>query len=79
MNNTDLTSLKSSICKLKTVEFFIYVAIAIVLCLAIIFKWTFARYVTYLVLSLTIFSDVVIENLLYKDFIFFSGEKEDEE
>lgn len=69
--NTELANLKLRVCKLKIVACLIYLTIVITLCLAIIFKWEMYRYIACVILSLVAIFDLVIENLLYKDFIFF--------
>ena len=74
----ELVNLKLRVCKLKIVDFFIYLAIAITLCLAIIFKWEMCRYIVCMVLAFVAILDLMIENLLYKDFIFFRTEENNE-
>ena len=77
--DAELIALKLRICKMKFVEFFLYIGICITLCLSIIFNWTTCRYITYMALCLTIISDLVVENLLYKDYIFLRTEDDKNE
>jgi len=78
MFDAELNDLRLRICKLKIVEFFIYLGIALTFIFSIIFNNRMCRYVGSCLLCLTIISDLVIENLLYKDFIFLRTEKNDE-
>ncbi len=75
--NLELVNLKLRICKVKVVEFFIYVAIAIVLILTIAFKWEMCRHITCMLIAVVAFGGLVAENLVYQNFI-FSCVKEDE-
>ena len=78
MFDAELNDLRLRICKLKIVEFFIYLGIAFTFIFSIIFNNYMCRYIGSGLLCLTIISDLVIENLLYKDFIFLRTEEDDE-
>lgn len=75
--NLELVNLKLRICKVKVVEFFIYLAIAITLILTIIFKWEMCRHIACVSIAVVALGGLVAENLVYQDFI-FSRKDEDE-
>lgn len=77
--DTKLANLKLRVCKIKMIDCFIYLAITIALCLAIIFKWEMCRYIACMALAFVAIFDLVIENLLYKDFIFFHTKEDNNE
>ena len=75
--NLELTNLKLRICKVKVVEFFIYLAIAITLILTMIFDWEMCRHIACISMAVVALGGLVAENLVYQNFV-FSSEKEDE-
>ena len=76
--NLELVNLKLRICKIKVIEFFIYLAIAITLILTIVFKWEMCRHIACMSIAVVALGGLVAENLVYQSFI-FSCVKEDEE
>ena len=75
--NFELVNLKLRICKVKVVEFFIYLAIAITLILTIVFKWELCRHIACMSMAVVALGGLVAENLVYQNFV-FSCVKEDE-
>lgn len=75
--NLELVNLKLRICKIKVIEFFIYLAIAIALILTIVFKWEMCRHIACMSMAVVALGGLVAENLVYQSFI-FSCVKEDE-
>jgi len=55
---------------LKIVDLVIYISITIMLCLSLIFDWSMCRYITCIIFCLTIISDLVVENLIYKEYLY---------
>lgn len=70
-------SIRLKVCKLKIVMFFIFLALALAFCFCIIFKWIFVIYIIGLLVCIAIIIDLVVENIIYKEYFWCSKDEQE--
>lgn len=70
MDQETLNELYIRLFRLKVVEFFLYIAIVVALCLGLIFKWSMCRYICYISICFVSVCSLAVENILYRTYVF---------